>query len=117
MATWSDKKLPKHFGFDEHILWQLNTQGRDSLGLDKRYSNPRLVENGITYEKNEGEFSTDLIIDYINEFMARKKNQPFLVYYPMILTHCPFVPTPHSEDWDPNDLGSKTYKGDEKILW
>ena len=46
-----DKKLPKHFGFDEHILWQLNTQGRDSLGLDKRYSNPRLVENGITYEK------------------------------------------------------------------
>ena len=111
-----DKKLPKHFGFDEHILWQLNTQGRDSLGLDKRYSNPRLVENGVTYEKNEGEFSTDLIIDYINEFMARKKNQPFLVYYPMILTHCPFVPTPHSEDWDPNDLGSKTYKGDEKYF-
>ena len=54
-----NKKLPKHFGFDEHILWQLNTRGRDSTGLDKRYSNPRLVKNGITYEENEGRFSTD----------------------------------------------------------
>ena len=111
-----DKNLPKHFGFDEHILWQLNTQGRDSLGLDKRYSNPRIVKNGITYEKNEGRFSTDLIVDYINDFIDRKKNKPFLIYYPMILTHCPFVPTPHSEDWDPNDMGSKTYKGDAKYF-
>ena len=93
-----------------------NTQGRDSLGLDKRYSNPRIVKNGITYEKNEGRFSTDLIVDYINDFIDRKKNKPFLIYYPMILTHCPFVPTPHSEDWDPNDMGSKTYKGDAKYF-
>ena len=111
-----DKNLPKHFGFDEHILWQLNTQGRDSLGLDKRYSNPRIVKNGITYEENEGRFSTDLIVDYINDFIDRKKNKPFLIYYPMILTHCPFVPTPHSENWDPNDMGSKTYKGDAKYF-
>ena len=73
-----DKNLPKHFGFDEHILWQLNTQGRDSLGLDKRYSNPRIVKNGITYEKNEGRFSTDLIVDYINDFIDRKKNKQSL---------------------------------------
>ena len=36
-------------------------------------------------------------VNYINDFMERKKNQPFLVYYPMILTHCPFDPTPHSK--------------------
>ena len=111
-----NKKLPKHFGFDEHILWQLNTRGRDSTGLDKRYSNPRLVKNGITYEENEGRFSTDMIVDYINDFIERKKNKSFLVYYPMILTHCPFVPTPHSKDWDANDMGSKTYKGDAKYF-
>ena len=34
----------------------------------------------------------------------------------MILTHCPFVPTPHSDDWNPQDLGSKTYKGNAKYL-
>ena len=30
----------------------------------------------------------------------------------MILTHCPFDPTPDSSDWDPKRLGSTTYKGD-----
>ena len=108
--------LPKHFGFDEHILWQVKTKGRDSTGLDKRYVNPELEINGEKYEENEGKYSTDLIVDYINDFMSRNKEQPFLVYYPMILTHCPFDPTPHSSDWDPSDMGSKTYKGDAKYF-
>ena len=33
---------------------------------------------------------------------------PFLGYYPMILTHCPFDPTPNSKDWNPKDMGSMT---------
>tara|TARA_B100001057_G_scaffold91337_1_gene87686 strand:- start:527 stop:1819 length:1293 start_codon:yes stop_codon:yes gene_type:complete len=111
-----DASLPDHFGFDEHILWQLTTSGRDSLGWDKRYVNPVLEINGEIYEKNEGKYSTDMVVDYINDFIKRKKNQPFLVYYPMILTHCPFDPTPHSKDWDPSDLGSKTYKGNAKYF-
>jgi arylsulfatase A len=111
-----DVSLPNHFGFDEHLLWQLSTTGRDSLGRDKRYVNPVLEQNGKLYEKNQGRYSTDMIVDYINDFMMRKKNQPFLVYYPMILTHCPFVPTPHSKDWNAFDMGSKTYKGNAKYF-
>ena len=111
-----DASLPDHFGFDEHILWQLTTSGRDSLGQDKRYVNPVLEINGEIYEKNEGKYSTAMVVEYINDFIKRKKNQPFLVYYPMILTHCPFDPTPHSKDWDPSDLGSKTYKGNAKYF-
>ena len=112
----NNASLPDYFGFDEHILWQLTTSGRDSLGWDKRYVNPVLEINGKVYEKNEGKYSTDLVVDYINDFIKRKKDQPFLVYYPMILTHCPFDPTPHSEDWDPTDMGSKTYKGNAKYF-
>ena len=108
--------LPKHFGFDEHLLWQLSDTGRDSIGRDKRYVNPVLKQNGVLYEKNEGKYSTDMIVEYINDFMDRKKKQPFLVYYPMILTHCPFDPTPNSKDWDPNDMGSMTYKGNAKYF-
>ena len=108
--------IPKHFGFDEYILWQVKTRGRDSTGRDKRYVNPELEINGRKYEKNEGAYSTDLIVDYINDFMIRNKEQPFLVYYPMILTHCPFDITPHSNDWDPTDMGSETYKGDAKYF-
>jgi len=111
-----DATLPDHFGFDEHLLWQLTTSGRDSTGRDKRYVNPVLEQNGVKYEKNEGKYSTDLVVDYINNFMERKKDQPFLVYYPMILTHCPFDPTPHSKDWNPKDMGSKTYKGNAKYF-
>jgi arylsulfatase A len=50
----TDVSLPNHFGFDEHLLWQLSTTGRDSLGRDKRYVNPVLEQNGELYEKNEG---------------------------------------------------------------
>jgi arylsulfatase A len=53
------------------------------------------------------------MVNFILDFIERKAEQPFLVYYPMILTHCPFVPTPHSEYWDPTSTGSPTYKGDK----
>ena len=111
-----DASLPKHFGFDEHILWQLTTSGRDSTGRDKRYVNPVLEMNGTLYKKNEGKYATEMVVDYINDFMERKKDQPFMVYYPMILTHCPFDPTPNSKDWNPNDMGSKAYKGNAKYF-
>lgn len=34
----------------------------------------------------------------------------------MILSHCPFVPTPDSKDWDSQNLGSLTYKGEPKYF-
>ena len=108
--------LPEHFGFDEHLLWQLSDTGRDSIGRDKRYVNPVLKQNGQLYEKNEGKYSTDMIVEFINDFINRQKNKPFLVYYPMILTHCPFDPTPNSKDWNPKDMGSMTYKGNAKYF-
>ena len=54
------------------------------------------------------------MVEFIGDFIERKQNQPFLVYYPMILTHCPFVPTPASDDWNPASRGSKTYKGNAR---
>ena len=57
-----------------------------------------------------------MIVEFINNFINRQKNKPFLVYYPMILTHCPFDPTPNSKDWNPKDMGSMTYKGNAKYF-
>ncbi|MAV78845.1 MAG: hypothetical protein CBD31_00330 [Flavobacteriaceae bacterium TMED171] len=116
LKGYQNLSRPNHFGFDEFILWQLSTSGRDSTGRDKRYVNPRININGEVYEDNQGKYSVDMMVNYINDFIERKKNQPFLVYYPMILTHCPFDPTPHSKDWDPTDLGSKSYKGNAKYF-
>lgn len=101
---------PQHFGFQEALLWQ-HTRGRAVDGFDSRYPNPRLELNGKQIDYDDGEFSSDLFVEFIGNFMEAHRDEPFLVYYPMALTHCPFSPTPDSKDWDPSSRGSRTYKG------
>ncbi len=104
-----DFEGPNHFGFDEYALWQLNRR-------PSRYPNGGLEINGKHVDYDKGEYLPDIVSDYACDFIERHKKEPFLLYYPMILTHCPFEPTPDSEDWDPKSPGSKTYKGDAKYF-
>jgi len=107
---------PQHAGFDESCLWQ-HTRGRTGPeGNDSRYPNPLLEINGQPREFTKGEYAPDIVSDFACDFIERKRNQPFLVYYPMILTHCPFWPTPDSADWDAASKGSATYKGAPKYF-
>jgi arylsulfatase A len=69
--------------------------------------------NGKEKEYTNGEYGPQICTDFICDFIDTNKKKPFLVYYPMILTHCPFDPTPDSTDWDSKRLGSTTYKGDQ----
>ena len=100
---------PRRFGFDEYCLWQLNRR-------PGRYPNPGLEVNGKRVDYTDGEYGPNVVSDFACDFIRRHKDGPFLVYYPMILTHCPFEPTPDSPDWDPESKGSKTYKGDAKYF-
>lgn len=107
-----EEDSPEYFGFDEHCLWQ-HTHGRvDAEKHDTRFSNPLLEINGESIRYSNGEYGPDIVSDYLCDFMERNKENSFLAYYPMILTHCPFTPTPASRDWDPADMGSLDYKGD-----
>ena len=99
---------PKHFGFDESCLWH-------HVRRTSRYPNPGLEVNGKSIDYKD-KYGPDVVSDFACEFMARNKDKPFLVYYPMILTHCPFEPTPDSPDWDPKSKGSKSYKGSAKYF-
>ncbi|MBT6031058.1 MAG: sulfatase-like hydrolase/transferase, partial [Kordiimonadaceae bacterium] len=87
--------LPDQAGFDEHILWQIYRETRGN-----RYWHPTLTSNGeaITYEPTD--FGPDIMNDYVLDFMERQSNndQPFLVYYPLVLPHDPFVATPDFPD-------------------
>lgn len=105
----TDPNLPKHFGFGEHCLWHFSKRA-------ERYPNPGIDVNGQFVDFTNGEYGPDVVSDYACDFIERNKDQPFLLYYPMILTHCPFCPTPDSADWDPANQGSKTYKGDPKYF-
>ncbi len=103
---------PQHFGFDTSCLWQ-HTRGRTDVdGHDTRYPNPTLDINGRTVHYTQGEYGPDAVTDFACDFMQRHQDRPFFLYYPMILTHCPFVPTSESQDWDPASPGPTEYKGD-----
>lgn len=85
-------ELPDHFGFDEYCLWQLTRR-------PERYRNPGLEINGKAVDYSNGEYGPDIINDYACDFVARSKDKPFLLYYPLMLTHDPFVATPDSDDY------------------
>jgi arylsulfatase A len=107
---------PQHFGFDASCLWQ-QTRGRtDKQERDTRFSNPWMDINGKLIQYTNGEFGPDIASNFICNFMDEHRDEPFLVYYPMILTHCPFIPTPDSDEWDPTSKGSPTYKGDPNFF-
>ena len=99
---------PQHFGFDESCLWQHTRAARDE-GKDTRYPNPHLEINGQTKDYNNGEYGPDVVTDYLCDFMERNQDRPFLGYYPMILPHDPFRPTPDSENPKSRD-GTRNYR-------
>ena len=94
---------PGHFGVDEYCLWHLTRR-------PNRYPNPGLEVNGKEVDYKNGEYGPDLVSDYACDFIDRhaRGDKPFFLYYPMILPHWPFEPTPDSEDWDP------TFRRDDK---
>ncbi len=87
---------PDHFGFDEYSLWQLARYSKY-----RRYANPVLEVNGKKVDYNNGEYGPDVVSDYGCNFIERNKDKPFFLYYPMILPHGKFEPTPDSPDWNP----------------
>lgn len=82
---------PEKAGFDEHCLWQVTKLGN-------RYWDPVIQQNGTMREDLQDMYGPDICTNYIIDFIERNKSKPFFVYYPMILTHAPFVQTPDSRD-------------------
>jgi arylsulfatase A len=111
-----EKDSPNHFGFDEACLWQHRLPRIDEDGHDPRYPNPTLEFNGEPRHFTNGEFGPDIVTDFLCDFMEENKDNPFFAYYPMMLPHCPFVPTPDSDEYNPNYPGSLTYKGEPEYF-
>jgi len=79
----------RKFGFDEHCLWHLD-------GRDSRFWQPRIMQNGKLLAGLDDQFGPDVVSQYLLDFLERNQNKPFFAYYPMMLVHWPFVPTPDS---------------------
>ena len=90
-----DVTRPNHFGFDEYCLWQLNRTRANG----ERYANPLITQNGKDLPRNEDGYGPQIISDFLQDFIDRSSANPFFIYYPMVLPHDPFVPTPNSPEW------------------
>jgi len=76
-------------GFERSCLWQV-----DRLG--DRYWNPLLWIDGENRQFSPDDYGPDIVTDHLLQFIRTHQGQPFFAYYPMILVHSPFVPTPAS---------------------
>ncbi len=90
-----DNTRPNKAGFDEYCLWQVTKQ-KKGPGGGERFWSPPLEHNGkfLTSEDNANQFGPDIMSDFVCDFIRRKRDEPFFVYYPTVLVHNPFVPTP-----------------------
>ncbi|MEI8387038.1 MAG: sulfatase-like hydrolase/transferase [Verrucomicrobiota bacterium] len=80
---------PREWGFDEHLVFP--GSGRYWRAQTTTYN-----VNGENRNLPEGKYLPDIMHDFAADFIARHKDQPFFLYYPMSHIHGPIVPTPDS---------------------
>jgi arylsulfatase A len=85
---------PQRFGFDDAFLWH-------HMRRESRYPSPGFEHNGVAKDYKGG-YGPKVVNDFALDFITRHKDRPFFLYYPMLLTHSPFQPTPDGADWDPS---------------
>ncbi len=81
---------PEEAGFNTWCVWNYPGYGR------KRYWDPSFNRNGAPLGLPKGTYGPDVMVDFAAEFVEANKKRPFLLYYPMMLPHNPFLPTPDS---------------------
>lgn len=80
-------------GFDEYCMWTGGEGGNEKIS-ESRYWDP-YIHTKEGSKQYKGKFGPDVYSDFIVDFIKKNKKNPMFVYYPMTLTHAPFVNTPH----------------------
>ncbi|MGD2175603.1 MAG: sulfatase-like hydrolase/transferase, partial [Candidatus Brocadiaceae bacterium] len=101
-------------GFGDYCLWNYTGTTRQRYAdASLAYIDPATGAEQVS--EFTGEYGPDVCTRRLCDFARRAvaSGTPFLAYYPMILTHPPFVATPDSAVWkeDPHAQGSE-YFGD-----
>ena len=78
-------------GFDTYCLWGTGNAG------DNRYWNASPECDGQVTELESDEYGPDVFVNFLLEFIESNQNRPFFAYYPMVLSHPPFVAPPQSQ--------------------
>ena len=89
---------PGQWGFDEYLVFP-------GSGVYRREQKP---DSWVNSEHKElgYKYLPELMHDFLVDFLARRKDQPFFIYYPMSHVHMPIIPTPDSQ---PNASRAQLY--------
>ena len=98
------------FGFSEYTVHD----ALDNLQMQSRYKNPHIYTHGDFLDDSLtlNKYGPDIISDSVLSFIDRNQSNPFFIYYPMILVHEPFSPTPDDQEfanWNPKTPEDTTY--------
>lgn len=123
--------LTRH-GFDEQLVWpgsldadlvsaaerrhfdeaiennDVATTSEMIRRIESRYWNPVVLDHRGQRQRHEGKFGPDVFQEFAFDFIQRHREEPFLLYLPMVLTHGavyqhPVTPTPlNTEDGRPH---------------
>jgi len=110
--TGQQPEALKEHGFDEHCVWTGAEAGHPETG--NRYWDAHLMTNG---QRHTARYGPDAINSFLIDFIQRRKDRPFFIYYPMLLTHGPPATTPGNRDNPPEGsdalyAGNVTYMDD-----
>jgi len=82
-------------GFDEWCMWT-GYEAHNPPSAN-RYWDPYINIKGKGSKAYPGQFGPDIYCDYLIDFIGKHKDQPMLLYYPMVLTHGPLTTTPDNK--------------------
>ena len=91
------KGTPAGQGFDTYCLWNTGNTART------RYWNPSVECDGEILDTDDGDYGPDIMASFLLRFIEDHRDRPFFAYYPMVLPHSPFRPTPLSASRDSKD--------------
>ena len=89
------KEDGNRWGFDEFMLWT-------GFGTDDRYWAPRFNHNGTVRSWDDKTYGPDVLQQFVVEFMANHRDEPFFVYYSHPIPHAPRARTPDSANPSPD---------------
>lgn len=82
-------KMIEKMGFDETV------QCDSWKGF---YDEGKYTVNGKDIQNTENRYRPDIVNEYVLDFIERKQDEPFFVYYPFFLVHTPEEPSPDFHD-------------------
>ena len=94
VGKWGQMSFgPGEWGFDEYLSFP----GSGKYWREQFKNSRGYTVNGKMHELPEGKYLPDVMHEFLVDFLARHRTQPFFVYYPMSHVHGPILRTPDSK--------------------